>query len=116
MDNITLKRRIKQALDKTLYDNFYGTSTKNVFPYIRYTLGSNFSNRLSNQKALRNIWYQVDVFHNVPIDVENISSILSEVELILDSEGMYVTDWIEDIDDTNSTQYPVYHYFLEVRA
>lgn len=91
-------------------------STKNSFPYIRYFLGSNFTTRLSNKKAVRNIWYQVDVFSNVPIDVEDTNSMLAEVELALDTEGLYVTDWIEVVDDSNSTQFPVYHYFLEVRA
>lgn len=112
----TLKCRIKRALDQTKYDNFYGTSTKNSFPYIRYFLGNNFTGRLSNKKAIRNIWYQVDVFSEIPIDVEDLSSILSEVELVLDAEGLFVTDWLEDADTSNSTQYPIYHYFVEVRS
>jgi len=112
----TLKGRIRRALIKTGHVNFYGTSTRNTFPFIRYFLGSNFTNRLSNKKAVRNIWYQVDVFSDVPIDVEDTGTILSDVESALELEGLYVTDWMEVSDTSNSTQYTIYHYFLEVRS
>lgn len=117
MDSIkTLKRRIKDALDTTGHTNFYGMSAQNNFPYVRYTLSSNYTGRLSNKKAIRNIWYQVDVFSRVPIDVESNESILVDVESALVEEGLYVKDWFENVDTTNSTQYPIYHYFIEVRS
>lgn len=120
MGIITLKQKINEILNElfkeTGYKYFYGSSSVDTFPYIRYTLGDNFSNRLSNKKKVKNIWYQIDVFSQVPIDVENKNTILFKIELNLENRRLITTDWLETIDEDNNTRYPVYHYFLEVRA
>lgn len=96
------------------YSHFYGTGTGNTFPYVRYTLGDNFSQRLSNKKGVKHIWYQLDVFTNYPFDVEN-NEMLETIETGLESIGLFTTDWIETIDNDNTTGFPVYRYFIEVR-
>jgi len=111
---ITLKSDIFSVLSETGYPHFYGSGSSDSFPYIRYTLGSNYSDRLSNEKATKNIWYQVDVFSDYPFDVEA-NELLQTIESGLELQGLYTTDWIEAIDDENNTRYPVYHYFIEVR-
>lgn len=93
----------------------YGTGVKAKYPYARYTLGSNDSDRLSNKKAIKNIWYQIDVFDLVPHDVED-DNILLAIELVLETNNLYTTDWIEDIDNENNTEFDIYHYFMEVRS
>lgn len=98
----------------TSYNHFYGTGTGNAFPYIRYTLGDNSSRRLSNKKSIKNIWYQLDVFSNYPFDVQS-NEMLETIESGLENLGLFTTDWIETIDDSNSTGFPVYRYFIEVR-
>lgn len=111
----TLKQEINEVLKKSGYDHFYGSSSVDTFPYIRYTLGDHFSRRLSNKKELKNIWYQIDVFSQVPFDVEDDSTVLALVERELEAKGLITTDWIEVISENNTTRHPNYHYILEVR-
>lgn len=115
MDTITLKQQINAVLKTIDRPYFYGRGTSDTFPYIRYTLGSNSTVRLSNKKSVRNIWYQIDVFSMLPLDVES-DTLLLEIERKLESTNLYTTDWIEVINDDNNTRYNVYHYFIEVRA
>lgn len=113
---MTLKADIFSVLqEQTDYDSFYGSSTNKEIPYIRFVLGSHHSDRLSNKKALKNIWYQVDVFTYTPIDVESDTSVLHQIESALESRNLITTDWIEVISEGSSTQYTVYHYFIEAR-
>lgn len=115
MANITLKGTINTFLQETGYRYFYATTIEEaVFPYIRYTLGDNYSARLSNKKAIKNIWYQLDVFSDRPLDVEE-SEMLTVIENGLEERGLYTTNWIEVIDDDSSIGYPIYRYFIEVR-
>jgi len=111
---MTLKNKINEFLKETDYTHFYGRGSSNSFPYVRYTLGDNFTKRLSNKKGPRNIWYQLDVFNNRPFDVQG-SEMLTTIEEGLEERDLFTTDWIEAIDDDNTTTYPIYHYFIEVR-
>lgn len=115
MDTITLKQKINSVLKTLGVEYFYGQSTNSKFPYIRFTLGDNNTTRLSNKKSTRNIWYQIDVFSMVPLDVQDEDTILYQIESKLESEKLITTDWIETEDTDNNTRYTVYHYFIEVR-
>ena len=115
MGPITLKQEINIILKASGYKYFYGSGSVETFPYVRYTLGDNFSTRLSNKKGLKTIWYQIDVFSDVPLDVEAEQTILSKIEAELEQKGLITTNWLEVISENNTTRYPNYHYFLEVR-
>lgn len=115
MGPITLKQEINIVLKASGYTYFYGSGSVETFPYIRYTLGDNFSTRLSNKKGLKNIWYQIDVFSQTPIDVEADETMLSKVESALEAKYLITTDWLEVITENSTTRYTNYHYFLEVR-
>lgn len=112
---MTLKSDIADVLKELDYTWFYGNSVNTKFPFIRFNLGNNYTDRLSNKKANRNIWYQVDVFTLTPLDVEG-NNMLSEIENRLEQASLFTTDWLEATDTDNNTNYPVYHYFLEVRS
>lgn len=118
---MTLKSDIHSTLGSIVsehseYDWFYGFSKGKQVPYIRYFLGNNHTDRLSNKKAVRNIWYQIDVFTYVPIDVQNKESVLVKIESALEDKNLITTDWMENFSEDNNTQYTIYHYFIEVRA
>lgn len=116
---MTLKANIRSVIDTVAtannYDWFYGVSKGKEVPYIRFFLGNNFTRRLSNKKAIRNIWYQLDVFSYTPIDVQDADSILNKIESKLEDKNLITTDWMENFSEDNNTQYTIYHYFIEVR-
>lgn len=116
---MTLKAHIRAALQSLLIDTdyewFYGFAKGKQIPYVRFFLGNNHTGRLSNKKAVRNIWYQVDVFSYLPIDVQNKDSVLFKIEDELEKKGLITTDWMENFSEDNNTRYTIYHYFIEVR-
>jgi len=120
VDIMTLKSDIRSVLSSLFngseYSYFYGLSKSQSIPYIRYFLGNNHTDRLSNKKSIRNIWYQIDVFTYIPIDVEDKESILYQIESGLEKKNLTTTDWMENFSENNNTRYTIYHYFIEVRA
>lgn len=113
---MSLKQKIFDVLETIDVPSFYGMSTQNTFPFVRYTLGNHYSKRLSDEKAIKNIWYQIDVYSTVPIDVEDTDGLLKEIETKLEAERLFTDDWKETIDIDNQSTYPIYHYFIEVRS
>lgn len=111
---MSLKERIFHVLEQVNMPVAYGRASDEM-PYIRYTLVSNRSERLSNKKSIKHIYYQVDLFTQIPKDVETDETLLF-IEEELEKEGLITTDWTETIDDFNDTGYLVFHYLMEVRA
>ena len=119
MGIITLKNNIHTVLENAVVDTafvwFYGASKGKQVPYIRFFLGNNHTSRLSNKKSIRNIWYQIDVFSYEPIDVQDETSILFQIESQLENKNLITTDWMENFSEDNNTRYTIFHYFIEVR-
>lgn len=111
---MTVKKQIYNALKPLGYPLAYA-STPEGFPAIRYTLVSNVPRRLSNEKASRRVYYQIDVFSQAPIDVEAEGTVLSKVEAALEDAGLYTNNWTETLDLSNETQFAIYRYLIEVR-
>lgn len=111
----TLKVRIKDVLNSLPYPFAYA-QTPPGFPSIRYTLLSNVPIRTSNIKHYKNISYQLDVFTQVPMDVEDKNNILYEIEQALEEAGLYTSNWLETEDPDNHSNMTIYHYFLTIRS
>lgn len=109
----SLKQRIFDSLSKFDVSVSYNESIHSSFPRIVYFLVSNYSRRLSNQKTIQHISYQVSFYDIQPHDVET-SEVLLKFQMQLENDGMLTTNWQEvsvvkeDIEET------VYHYYLEV--
>lgn len=115
MDELTLKNRINDALKATGYRYFYLTGDTDSFPFIRFSLGNHIYRSLSSKYHHSYIWYQVDVFSEVPKNVENDPMLFNIKQALLD-EGLKSTAWKEAPDLENNTQFTVYHYYCEVKA
>lgn len=111
----TLKVRIRDVL-KTLPYSFAYAQTPAGFPAIRYSLLSNVPVRTSNIKHYKNISYQLDVFTQIPLDVEDETNILTEIEQALEQAGLYTSNWLETEDPDNHSNMTIYHYFITIRS
>lgn len=66
----SLKQRIFETLSEFDIEVSYNESLNNSFPRIVYFLVSNYSRRLSNQRVIKHISYQVSLYDVEPHDVE----------------------------------------------
>lgn len=110
---MSLKERIFDALVTLDLPLAYNDSNVTKLPRLNYFLISNYPIRLSNSKHRNITRYQVDLFSDIPRDVES-DDLLSQIEETLLKSRLKCSNWFEVSSIDADEELGIYHYYVEV--
>lgn len=109
---------------KTIYDTLrkelphiplaYRYSNLNELPRMSFAAISNVTLKLSNKRHMQRVWYQIDYFSRVPLDIETDTNLNRIIE-VLENENLTLTNWQEEEDINVETDSALFTYWIEVR-
>lgn len=109
---MTLKKQIHQVLSATGLPTAYRYSDINQLPRFSYSLIYNGELRLSGKTHNKKPSYQIDYFTKVPVDVESFA-LFDDVRDALRERNIAVGNWQELEDYNESSEFMLFHYYLE---
>ena len=108
----TLKQIIKEVLTKTGLAFAYRHSDISVLPRFSYSLIYNGEIRLSGQTHDKKPSYQIDYFTRTPVDVESFE-LFDTIRNDLKAQNVAVGNWQEQDEYNESSDFMLFHYYLE---
>lgn len=105
--------KIQKALESLGIPFAYADSDINRFPRIIVNLVSNTSIKLSNLRHTRKLRYQIDLYSEIPRDIE-VDDTLYQIEQKLLENGLNTSDWFEVSDIDVEKERGLYRYMIEV--
>ena len=104
---------IQKALEALEIPFAYADSDIKQFPRIIVNLVSNTSIRLSNKRHTAKVRYQIDLYSEIPRDVE-VDDTLYQIEQKFLENGLRTSNWLEVSDIDIEKERGLYRYMIEV--
>lgn len=109
---MTLKDDIYESLVTLDIPVAYNDTDISELPRINFTLISNYAIKFSNNRHRQVLRYQIDVFSDVPLNVED-DTLLLGVESALANKRIRCTPWTEVSNIDAEVDLGIYRYYAE---
>lgn len=105
---------MSQALKSVLNDEKIGYRkiSGQPYPYAIYSYLTAVPFRASGKMFLKTYYYRITIYSKDVLNIEE-DAMLIEISTAMASEGLMVSEWMENILDETNTN-PIYQYIMDV--